>query len=107
MELSSGEPLKRRAPVRSAPAFRKPVFNAVQPELFPPTLDEMVSQDDPCRLVVKLISLLDLSCLKRTLSLQGAPHYPVEVMLALEMFSKWDGEFGSRHPTWRTSQERA
>jgi transposase len=96
VELVSGEFVKRRAPVRVVPAFRKPVLNVLQPELLPPTLDEMVAPNDPCRLVVKLIELLDLSCLKEGMSLQGAPSYPLEIMLALEMFSKWDGEFGSR-----------
>jgi len=96
MELVSGESGKRRAPVRQAPAFRKPVVNVLQPELLPPTLDEMVPADDPSRLVVKLVALLDLSALTQRLSLQGAPHYPLKVMLAIEMLCRWDGEFGSR-----------
>jgi transposase len=88
--------VRRGAPVRSQPAFRKPVLNLMQPELLPASLDEMIPPDDPCRLVVRLVSLLDLSSLKKDLKLQGAPSYPVEIMLALEMLSKWDGEFGSR-----------
>jgi len=96
VELVSCEVVKRRVPARSRPAFRKPPINVSQGELLPPTLDEMVPSEDPCRLVVKLISLLDLSVLKKDLCLQGAPSYPVEIMLALEMLSKWDGEFGSR-----------
>lgn len=60
------------------------------------SLDEMVESDDPCRLVVQLVCLLDLSALRKELPLVGAPNYPVEIMLALEMFSKWDGEYSSR-----------
>ncbi len=96
MELVSCDSVKRRAPVRLTPAFRKPVINIAQPELIPPTLNEMVPSDDPCRLVMAMVSLLDLSSLKKRLSLAGAPHYPIEIMLSLEMFSRWDGEFGSR-----------
>jgi len=92
----SSEPVKRRAPTRSRPAFRKPPLNVSQGELFPLSLDELVDADDPCRLVVKLVGLLDLSSLESRLSLNGAPSYPLRIMLALEMFSKWDSEFGSR-----------
>lgn len=97
MELTSCESKKKgRVPVREKPAFRKPVLNVLQPELLARPLEELIPEEDPCRLVMKMVSLVDLSKLRGQLKKQGAPYYPLEVMLALEMFSKWDGEFGSR-----------
>ena len=94
-ELNS-DPIKRRSPIRSKPAFRKPKLNVQQPELLPRSIDEMVDGQDACRLVVKLVKLLDLSSLRSVLFLEGAPNYPIEMMLWLEIFSKWDGVYSSR-----------
>lgn len=96
VELVADGGVRRRPPTRKTPALRKAVVNIHQPELLPLSLDEMVDKDDPCRLVIKLVSLLDLSPLRERLPLVGAPAYPLEIMLALEMFSKWDGEYASR-----------
>jgi len=88
--------LKRGAPVRLQPAFRKSRVDVLQLELMSESLNDLVPSDDPCRLVVKLIALLDLKSVKNSLPLVGAPSYPLEIMLALVMFAMWDGEYGSR-----------
>lgn len=87
---------KGRVPIRSSPAFLKAPLDTAQGELFPASLDEMVDADDPCRIVSKLVDLLDLSALIKKLPLQGGACYHPKTMLKLAMFAAWDGERGSR-----------
>lgn len=56
----------------------------------------MVDSDDPCRLVSRLVDLLDVSPLVSRLGLQGGASYHPRVMLKLAMFAAWDGERSSR-----------
>ena len=96
VEVLSCAPVVRRAPVRSRPAFRKPVMDVTQGEMFPASLDEMVDSDDACRCVSALVDLLDLSCLGTDTSLQGGVSYSPRLMLKLWMFALWDSERSSR-----------
>jgi transposase len=96
MEVLTGDPIVRRRPVRAKPAFRKPLMDVTQGEMFPQSLDEMVDADDACRYVSALVDQLDLSCLTKDHSLQGGVSYPPRLMLKLWMFALWDAERSSR-----------
>ncbi len=90
------DPITRRAPVRSRPAYRKPVLDVQQGDMFPLSLDEMVDADDACRVVCALVDLLDLFPLSESLPLKGAPNYEPRLLLKLWMFAMLDGERSSR-----------
>ncbi len=94
-ELSKDSP-ERKTPLRAEPALRKPAIQVSQAELFPQSLNDLVDQSDPVRLVSGLIDLLDVSELMAELPLKGGVNYDPRLMLKLWMFALWDGERSSR-----------
>jgi transposase len=87
---------KRRVPTRQIPALRKAPVSFSQPELLPRSVEEMVGPDDPVRLIILAIALLDVSELMKRLPLQGGVAYDPRLLLGIWMFGLWDGERSSR-----------
>jgi transposase len=95
-EIKSDGSGSRRVPVRKVPALRKVRLTSAQPELLPRSVEEMVDSNDPVRLVIMAIALLDLAELTKHLPKQGGVAYDPRILLGIWMFGLWDGERSSR-----------
>lgn len=78
------------------PQFKEMPQAPSQLWLMPPSLDEMVSEDDEIRVLSEMMEMLDWSILERTYSERGTPAYPPKVMTKVLVYAYSKGIRSSR-----------
>lgn len=72
------------------------VFNQQQNWLFPPSIEELIPQDHPVRIVNGVIEHLDLKPLIKAYSKDGQPSYHPKMMLKVMVYAYMDNTYSSR-----------
>ena len=76
------------------PAFKE--YNQDQLWLFPPSIDELVPQDHPVRIVDEIIEQIDLRELISTYRVEGKPGYHPKMLLKVLVYGYMDNIYSSR-----------
>lgn len=71
-------------------------YNQQQNWLFPPSIEELISEDHPVRVVNGVIEQLDLEPLIRAYSKDGQPIYHPKMMLKVMVYAYMDNTYSSR-----------
>ena len=71
-------------------------YNQQQNWLFPPSIEELVPQNHPVRIVNGVIEQLDLDLLTRAYSAEGKPSYHPKMMLKVMVYAYMDNIYSSR-----------
>lgn len=71
-------------------------YNQQQNWLFPPSIEEMIPQDHPVRIVNGVIEHLDLQPLIKAYSKDGQPSYHPKMMLKVMVYAYMDDTYSSR-----------
>lgn len=71
-------------------------YNQQQNWLLPPSIEELIPQDHPVRVVNGVIEQLDLQTLLRTYSKEGNPSYHPKMMLKVMVYAYMDNIYSSR-----------
>lgn len=72
------------------------VHNQQQKWLFPPSIEELIPQDHPVRIVNRVIEHLDLKPLIKAYSKDGQPSYPSKIMLKVMVYAYMENTYSSR-----------
>lgn len=72
------------------------VYNQQQNWLFPPSIEELIPQDHPVRIVNGIIEQLDLKLLIEEYSKEGKPSYHPKMMLKVMVYAYMDNTYSSR-----------
>lgn len=72
------------------------VYNQQQNWLFPPSIEELIPQDHPVRIVNGVIEHLDLKPLIKAYSKEGQPSYHPKMMLKVMVYAYMDNTYSSR-----------
>ena len=72
------------------------VYNQQQNWLFPPSIEELIPQDHPVRIVNGVIEHLDLESLIKAYSKEGQPSYHPKLMLKVMVYAYMDNTYSSR-----------
>lgn len=86
----------RNKHVRESRVFRQPKHSVDQPELLPPTLEELVPTGHVVRSLKAIIDHLDLSAAEELYEDKGGYAYDPRAMLAVLLYALIDGERSSR-----------
>ena len=78
------------------PRFKEKLVNPTQLWLLPPSLNEMVSEDDEVRVLSELMDQLDWSILENSYYDRGTPAYPPNIMTKVLVFAYSKGVRSSR-----------
>lgn len=71
-------------------------YNQQQNWLFPPSIEELIPQDHPVRIVNGVIEQLDLKPLIKAYSKEGQPSYHPKMMLKVMVYAYMDNIYSSR-----------
>lgn len=71
-------------------------YNQQQNWLFPPSIEEMIPEDHPVRIVNGVIEQLDISLLIEQYSREGVPSYHPKMMLKVMVYAYMDNTYSSR-----------
>lgn len=71
-------------------------YNQQQNWLFPPSIEEMIPQDHPVRIVNGVIEQLGLKLLTEVYSREGCPSYHPKMMLKIMVYAYMDNTYSSR-----------
>lgn len=71
-------------------------YNQQQNWLFPPSIEELIPEDHPVRIVNGIIEQLDLSLLVQEYSKEGKPGYHPKMMLKVMVYAYMDNTYSSR-----------
>ena len=71
-------------------------YNQQQNWLFPPSIEELIPQEHPVRIVNGIIEQLDLSLLIEEYSREGKPSYHPKMMLKVMVYAYMDNTYSSR-----------
>jgi len=71
-------------------------YNQQQNWLFPPSIEELIPQSHPVRIVNGVIEQLDLQALLKTYSKEGNPSYHPKMMLKVMVYAYMDNIYSSR-----------
>lgn len=71
-------------------------YNQQQNWLFPPSIEELIPEDHPVRVVNGVIEQLDLEPLIRAYSKDGQPSYHPKMMLKVMVYAYMDNTYSSR-----------
>lgn len=71
-------------------------YNQQQNWLFPPSIEELITQDHPVRVVNGIIEQLDLKLLIDEYSKEGKPSYHPKMMLKVMVYAYMDNTYSSR-----------
>ena len=71
-------------------------YNQQQNWLFPPSIEELIPQDHPVRVVNGVIEQLDLGLLVAEYSREGKPSYHPKMMLKVMVYAYMDNTYSSR-----------
>ncbi len=68
----------------------------MQSLLLPPNLDDIIPKNDPVRLILEVVELLNLSPIIKKYSNLGQNAYPPKILLALLFYAYWQQVYSSR-----------
>ncbi|RXP53781.1 transposase, partial [Lutibacter sp. HS1-25] len=71
-------------------------YNQQQNWLFPPSIEELIADDHPVRIVNGIVEQLDLSLLVEEYSKEGKPSYHPKMMLKVMVYAYMDNTYSSR-----------
>lgn len=71
-------------------------YNQQQNWLFPPSIEELIPEDHPVRIVNGIVEQLDLSLLIAEYSREGKPSYHPKMMLKVMVYAYMDNTYSSR-----------
>lgn len=71
-------------------------YNQQQSWLFPPSIEELIADDHPVRIVNGIVEQLDLSLLVEEYSKEGKPSYHPKMMLKVMVYAYMDNTYSSR-----------
>jgi transposase len=76
--------------------FREPVVPQDQLMLLPPSIDDLMAEDEPVRAISEIIDVLDCSCLRQPYGGGGAPAYDPVMLFKAMVFGLSQGLRSSR-----------
>ena len=71
-------------------------YNQQQNWLFPPSIEELIPEDHPVRIVNGIVEQLDLNLLIQEYSKEGKPSYHPKMMLKVMIYAYMDNTYSSR-----------
>ncbi|PZX37772.1 transposase-like protein DUF772, partial [Nonlabens dokdonensis] len=71
-------------------------YNQQQNWLFPPSIEELIPEDHPVRVVNGVVEQLDLNLLISEYSKDGQPSYHPKMMLKIMVYAYMDNTYSSR-----------
>ena len=77
-------------------SYRIKDYNQNQNWLFPPSIQELIPQDHPVRIVNSVIEQIDIKPLLDTYSKEGHPSYHPKMMLKVMVYAYMDNIYSSR-----------
>ena len=77
-------------------SHRFKVYNQQQNWLFPPSIEDLIPQDHPVRIVNGVVEHLDLKPLIKAYSKEGQPSYHPKMMLKVMVYAYMDNTYSSR-----------